>query len=289
MRWAFFHRSKQLLGNGALSQETPFSKPPWYKRSSNPAPAASEDVEMFIQLVRKYILDPQNFKRFLPNISKEDSRAFTEIKNLKKNGFSIFLQDKSSRFVIARADSVAAKVDEDIGDTSRYAKLYDDDTMDILNSIDFWWEHSKQHLSALDGQDIKGWLINQEARPGKLKCLLKTHKPGVPIREVFSVCSQPVEKLSSFIQHLYIGPIVNSGVLKWRLKDTKDFITFIHDVNTFISANNITSPPIIYSIDIKKMFPSIFKDLALPAIKQDSWAMVFQLMNPMLLFLLLRL
>jgi hypothetical protein len=107
------------------------------KRSSNPAPAASEDVEMFIQLVRKYILDPQNFKRFLSNISKEDSRAFTEIKNLKKNGFSIFLQDKSSRFVIARADSVAA-VD------SGYAKLYDDDTMDILNSIDFWWGHSKQ-------------------------------------------------------------------------------------------------------------------------------------------------
>ena len=85
---------------------------------------------------------------------------------------------------------------------------------------------------------------------------------------MFSVCSQPVEKLSSFIQHLYLGPIVNSGVLKWRLKDTKDFITFIHDVNTFISANNITSPPIICSIDIKNMFPSIFKDLALPAIKQ---------------------
>jgi hypothetical protein len=53
MRWAFFHRSIQLLGNGALSQETPFSKFPWYKRSSNPAPAASEDIEMFIQLVRK--------------------------------------------------------------------------------------------------------------------------------------------------------------------------------------------------------------------------------------------
>jgi hypothetical protein len=130
-------RYKQLLGNGALSQETPFSKPPWYKRSSNPAPALSEDVEMFIQLVRKYILDPQNFKRFLSNISNEGSRSFTEIKNIKKNGFSIFLQDKSSRFVIARADSVAAKVDDDIGDTSRYAKIYDDDTMDILNSINF--------------------------------------------------------------------------------------------------------------------------------------------------------
>jgi hypothetical protein len=35
------------------------------------------------------LLDPQNFKRFLSNISKEDSRAFTDIKNLKKNGFYI--------------------------------------------------------------------------------------------------------------------------------------------------------------------------------------------------------
>ena len=41
-------------------------------------------------------------------------------------------------------------------------------------------------------EDISRWLINDEAKPGKLKVLIKTHKQGMPVREVFSV-----ENLSS--------------------------------------------------------------------------------------------
>ena len=87
--------------------------------------------------------------------------------------------------------------------------------------------------------------------------------------EVFSVCSQPVENLSAFLQYSYLGPIVNSGVLKWRLRDTKSTIQFIHHVNDHIKKERITTAPSICCVDIKKMFPSIYKSLALPAIKKQ--------------------
>ena len=66
-----------------------------------------------------------------------------------------------------------------------------------------------------------------------------------------------------------MGPVVNSGNLKWRLKDTKTFVQFLHQVNDYIEIQKIQTPPLICSIDIKNMFPSIFKDLAFPAIQNQ--------------------
>ena len=144
--------------------------------------------------------------------------------------------------------------------------MEEDDIQDILLQIENWWRRSKQHLSAVE-DDISSWLVNPEARAGKLKVLIKTHKPNNPVREVFSVCGQAVQNLSSFLQFSYLGPIIDSGVLKWRLRDTKELIQFLHGVNDNIREEHITSTISICTLDIKNMFPSIFKSLAMPAIK----------------------
>ena len=73
--------------------------------------------------------------------------------------------------------------------------------------------------------------------------------------------------MSAFLQFCYLGPVVNSGVLKWRLQDTNDLVRFLHSVNDYLLENKITTEPSICTVDIKNMFPSIFKSLALPAIK----------------------
>ena len=168
--------------------------------------------------------------------------------------------------MVAKTDIIAAKVDQDMNDCLRYEKMVGDDSGQILKRIQDWYKKRKKNLSVVE-EDISDWLINEDSKPGKLKVLIKTHKPDMPVREVFSVCSQPVENLSSFLQFCYLGPIVNSGVLKWRLKDTNCFIKFLHSVNDHLVENRVTAVPSICSIDIKNMFPSIFKDLALPAIK----------------------
>ena len=244
----------------------PFVKPPWYCRTEKSAPKASDEIELFMNSVEAFLLSSANFVKFPSNISSVESKAFTELRVLKEEGVSVFLQDKSSRFVIAKRDIIADKVEEDLNDPSRYVRMEEDDTSKILDQIQAWYRKRKKNLSEVD-DDISDWLINKDARPGKMKVLIKTHKPGLPVREVFSVCSQPVENLSSLLQFCYLGPIVNSGVLKWRLKDTTDLIKFVHSVNDFLLTNRVTSVLSVCSIDIKNMFPSIFKNLALPAIR----------------------
>ena len=154
----------------------------------------------------------------------------------------------------------------DLTDAARYKTIEEDDIPDILSQVKHWWTRNKLHLSALD-EDISSWLVNPKAKAGKLKVLIKTHKPDNPVREVFSVISQPIENLSSFLQFSYLGPIIDSGVLQWRLRDTKELIQFLHGINDKIRVDKITSPISICTLDIKNMFPSIFKNLALPAIK----------------------
>ena len=269
IRWSFLFRNKKLKDDpqSDLSVSIPFNKPPWYSRTDKSAPFASDEVEMFMECVRRSLISPSNFSSFTSNISREESIAFSEVRQLKQNGISVFLQDKSSRFVLARQEMVMQKVDQDLHDATRY-QVIEDDTEDILHDIEDWWRKHRKNLSVLD-EDISSWLVNPDSRPGKLKVLLKTHKPQCPVREVFSVCSQPVENLSAFLQYSYLGPIVNSGALQWRLRDTKELIQFLHGVNDWIREAECSTPISLCTVDIKNMFPSIFKDLALPAIKKQ--------------------
>ena len=116
------------------------------------------------------LLSPSNFVEFSSNISKNESRAFTELKNLKEKGISVFLQDKSSRFVLAKQDIIARKVDDDLNDP-RYSKLEVDDSADIVGKIDNWYSSYKHKLSGVE-DDIRSWLVNEQSKPGKLKVFL---------------------------------------------------------------------------------------------------------------------
>ena len=155
MRWAFLFRSKTLREDpkADLSTTSPFIKPPWYSKTDKMAPFASEEVELFMEMVRRTFASPSNHKPFSPNISSAESNAFKELRILKQNGFPVFLQDKSSRFVIASRETVKAKVDLDLNDAARYVSMEEDDIQDILSQIGKWWQRSKLHMSVLE-EDI---------------------------------------------------------------------------------------------------------------------------------------
>ena len=180
VRWAYLFRKQQLMADpqsDLIMQE--FVKPPWYCRTDRPAPKASEEVELFMNAVKTSLLAVSNFVHFSSNITSEESRAFTELRHLKTQGISVFLQDKSSRFVIAKKDIIAQKVEADLDD-SRYARLEEDDVSQILDQIDGWYSRYKGSLSGIDS-DIRKWLVNPKSKAGKLKVLLKTHKQGLPV------------------------------------------------------------------------------------------------------------
>ena len=79
------------------------------------------------------------------------------------------LQDKSSRFVLAKSDIISAKVDKGMNDGLRYEKVEEDDTSKILKRILERYGKRKKTLSVVD-EDISGWLVNSDSQPGKLKC-----------------------------------------------------------------------------------------------------------------------
>jgi hypothetical protein len=137
IRWAYLFRNNRLKDdpNVDLSISPPFIKPPWYSRTDKIAPTASEEVELFIAMVRKSLLSPDIFSKYSSNISSLESKAFKELRNLKADGFSVFLQDKSSRFVIAKRELIEEKVDEDLNDSTKYIKLNEDDLDSILHQM----------------------------------------------------------------------------------------------------------------------------------------------------------
>ena len=69
-------------------------------------------------------------------------------------------------------------------DDSRYARLEEDDVSQILDQIDGWYSRYKGSLSGIDS-DIRKWLVNPKSKADKLKVLLKTHKQGLDIKNMF--------------------------------------------------------------------------------------------------------
>ena len=97
---------------------------------------------------------------------------------------------------------------------------------------------------------------------------LRTNLTCQLLREIYPLgwlIQKPELESSKFLSR----PIIDSGLLQWRLRDAKELIQFLHGVNDKIKEDQITSTISICTLDIKNMFPSIFKNLALPAIKVE--------------------
>ena len=75
---------------------TDFVKPPWYTRTEKKAPKASEEIELFMSSVATSLLSPSNFCHYSSNIS----RAFKELRSLKQDDISVFLQDNVARNIL---------------------------------------------------------------------------------------------------------------------------------------------------------------------------------------------
>ena len=152
-------------------------------------------------------------------------------------------------------------------DSSTYSLLSVDPTESIIYRLKQW---ISQHLpkTTVTETDISAWLIPDNTQPGKIRVMLKTHKEGTPLRLIFSSCGTPTRNLSQFLHTSYLKPIVDSGVLRWRIKDTTEFLRHVSKCNKFLWTYNITQKPQMKAVDIENCFPSITKRRALPAISR---------------------
>ena len=86
--------------------------------------------------------------------------------------------------------------------------------------------------------------------------LIKTHKPGNPIRPIVSFCGSPSYKAAKFLSNL-LTPSTNYSIIK--LKNSVDLKKKIKD---------ITVPPQyqLVSFDVKALFTSIPQSFAMHCI-----------------------
>ena len=198
-----------------------FERTPWYKRTDRSAPLADQDTENFISECQIQFLDPKNRRRIKGNFTKGQWESARKLRNLPlTHNAGLRFADKSSKTIITNLDNDDELILSDIND----AKFYDCVTVDptvrikerIYNFAVKWFDEN-----VLDENQFAFITDISDTVPGKIKPLIKTHKPEPwPIRVLLSGSNTPVQPLSKFVQynikHL-------PSYLPHQILDTKEF------------------------------------------------------------------
>ena len=94
--------------------------------------------------------------------------------------------------------------------------------------------------------------------PGKMYGLVKTHKEDNPVT---SRCGTAVENLSIFVEKCLFPEVLK---IKSRVQDTSEMLNFIDFLN---DSNILMENCMLVSLDIVNMFPSIYNESGLQAVK----------------------
>ena len=256
IRLAVFHHGK----NPEESHRTAVDRLPSIPSTSNWMPPKSSypKVELFLNNVKKDILEPKNLRKPKDNLTKEERSALTKLKS-SDNVFRI--QDMGSRFVILSQNEYWEKMLEQLNNNLHYDKLNHDPTKEHSNGVKDWGRKwlSKGQIS----QDIAMWVAISEPKPGVEFGNVKTHKEGNPLRLITSCCGTAIERLSAFTE-FYLKPLAHN--LPSFVKDTTDLVNKIQTLN----AERGPLPPgcLLVSWDVVTMFPNIDNNLGLTAVRK---------------------
>ncbi|XP_068675529.1 uncharacterized protein [Montipora foliosa] len=220
-------------------------------------PIGSPEVEVFINNVRKDILEPQNLRTVKDNLTKEERLA---LRNLKSSDKVIRIQDKGSRFVILNQEEYQDKMLGQLNNNLHYNKVNSDPTPEHFEKVKNWGR--KWLGEGQISQEIATWVTNLEPKPGVAFGNVKTHKEANPLRLITSCCGTSIERLSAFTE-FYLKPLAQN--LPSFVKDTSDLINKIQALN----AEKGPLPPgsLLVSWDVVAMFPNIDNNLGISAVR----------------------
>ena len=141
-----------------------------------PPKCSSPEVEVFINNVRKDILEPQNLRTVKDNLTKDERLA---LRNLKSSDKVIRIQDKGSRFVILNQEEYQDKMLGQLNNYLHYNKVNSDPTPEHFEKVKNWGR--KWLGEGQISQEIATWVTNLEPKPGVAFGNVKTYKEGNPL------------------------------------------------------------------------------------------------------------
>ena len=203
-------------------------------------------------------------KDILKNISRKHKSNLTDkernaLKTLM-NDHSIIIRpaDKGSGIVIMDTEDYIKKVNEDLSQNNTYQKQKKDPTTLINNKVTKIVKD--MHKNGIIDDDLKKYMTPNLSRPGNVKANPKVHKEGHPIRTIISGINHPTEKMAEIAEHELDEWV---GKLPTYVKDTTHFLQILDKIKSAI-------PPgyLMFTMDVKGLYPSIPKNEGLQACKQ---------------------
>ena len=170
------------------------------------------------------------------------------------------MQDKGSRFVILDRQDYIDKVESNLNDGS-FDVLPSDPSIIFTEAVknlgEKWIKKGEIAESLLD------CILNSEARPGTNYGLIKTHKPGNPIRLITLGNGMAVETLAAFTEY-FLYPCVRKELQ--ILLDTTALLNRIEDINHKFAP--FSEGTLLVSWDVISMYPSINNEMGISACKR---------------------
>ena len=222
-----------------------------------PPKSTFPEVELFINNVRKDILEPKNLRKPRDNLTKEERLA---LRNLTSSENVIRIQEKGSRFVILSQQEYQDKMLRQLNNDLHYDRIDSDPTLDHFEVVKNWglkW-FSEGQIS----QDIATWVVDLEPKPGVAFGNVKTHKTDNPLRLITSCCGTAIERISAFTE-FYLKPL--SQNLPSFVKDSTDFI---NKIEAFNPQGPLPAGSLLVSWDVVSMFPNIDNNLGITAVRK---------------------
>ena len=177
------------------------------------------------------------------------------------------MQDKGSRFVVIDNQDYIEKIEYQLGRSS-FEELDHYLSKLFSEKVNLWIQKLTEN-KVLD----KSWSKFIEpsfVAPGKMYCLVKTHKENNPVRVITSGCGIAVENLSIFIEKFLFPEVLE---IESRVQVTSEMLNFIDFLN---DSNILTENCMLVNFAIVNMFPSINNESGLQAVKNALEARVGQ-------------
>eukprot|EP00745_Piridium_sociabile_P020923 TRINITY_DN32272_c0_g1_i5.p1 TRINITY_DN32272_c0_g1~~TRINITY_DN32272_c0_g1_i5.p1 ORF type:complete len:867 (+),score=134.27 TRINITY_DN32272_c0_g1_i5:352-2601(+) len=278
LRWHRHHMVKRDNGKNGDSPDgkDTFVKRPWYKPTAKQAPKCDAALEDFIEACSQQFMDPGNRRKIRDNLTEGQRKAITELRDLPMTKKAACRYgDKTGATVITQIDADDDAILRELKNGNYYDLMETDPTNDTIKKVNTWI--TKWKTKGALTEDMADYIKpGQQARPGHIKPLVKTHKPKpFPYRFLLSGSGTPTQPLSKFVQQMISHLTL---YLPYQVIDTKEFLQKIDLINKHYSP---LPPTATFAVcDVVALFPNVDNSMGIPAVQDALKEIPSQLQVP---------
>ena len=164
--------------------------------------------------------------------------------------------DKGNALVVIDCDEYNEKCNEHLSNEDTYRKLDNNPILSMKGKVNRLLQKYKRE-GIITEEEYKHLYVNTAITP-LFYALIKTHKPGFPIRPIVSFIDSPTYRLAQFLSKILI-PITDLSDKK--LKNSLHAKEILQDINVPQGYN-------LVSFDVKSLFTSIPIPFALQCVEE---------------------